>query len=155
MLYIKEILNNSMIITPVIAWAISQSTKIVTNLIKNRKFDIKKAVADGGMPSGHSATMVALTVSVGITQGLDSAAFAIASVLTILIIRDALGVRRESGKHAGLIMKLVDRSNETVKEGEEKITPIKLKPGAGHTMPQVLVGSLIGIVVSALYALIF
>ena len=155
MIYLKQIFENSMIVTPLIAWGISQGIKIITNLVKNKVFDIKKAVADGGMPSGHAATMVSLTVSCGITEGLNSAAFAICSVLTVLIIRDSLGVRRESGKHAGLIMKLVDRSNASVKEGEEAITPIKLKPGAGHTMPQVLVGTAIGIVVSALYAIFF
>ena len=144
-----------MIITPLIAWAISQTTKVITNLIKNKEFDIKKAVADGGMPSGHAATMVALTTSAGITQGLYSAAFAISAVLAVLIIRDSLGVRRESGKHAALLMVLSDRANASVKEGEEPIEYGKLKPNAGHTMPQVLVGTAIGIAVSAIYALIF
>lgn len=143
-----------MIMTPLIAWFICQMTKVITNLIKNKEFDIKKAVADGGMPSGHAATMVALTTSCGITQGLDSAAFAIAAVLAVLIIRDSLGVRRESGKHAALLMKLTDRANTSVKE-EEKIVTGKLKPHAGHTMPQVLVGTAVGIAVAALYALIF
>ena len=144
-----------MIVTPLIAWAISQATKVITNLIKNKKFDIRKAVTDGGMPSGHAATMVALTVSCGITQGLDSAAFAIAAVLTVLIIRDSLGVRRESGKHAAILMKLTKRANDSAKEGDEPIVTGKLKPNAGHTMPQVLVGTAIGIAVAALYALIF
>ena len=151
---IKDILSNHMILAPIIAWAVSQILKTVTYLIVEKKFVFKRIISDGGMPSAHSATVISLAVMCGWTQGFDSAAFAIAMILTVVIMRDAVGVRRESGINASAIKQLADKSNKELSEGEAPIETNKLKVLAGHTPLQVACGCIVGIAVCILYILI-
>ena len=151
---IKDILSNHMILAPIIAWAVSQILKTVTYLIVEKKFVFKRIISDGGMPSAHSATVISLAVMCGWTQGFDSAAFAIAMILAVVIMRDAVGVRRESGINASAIKQLADRLNKELSEGEAPIETNKLKVLVGHTPLQVACGCIIGIAVCILYILI-
>ena len=106
------------------------------------------------MPSAHSATVISLAVMCGWTQGFDSAAFAIAMILAVVIMRDAVGVRRESGINASAIKQLADKSNKELSEGEAPIETNKLKVLVGHTPLQVACGCIVGIAVCILYILI-
>lgn len=151
---IKDILSNHMILAPIIAWAVSQILKTVTYLIVEKEFVFKRIISDGGMPSAHSATVISLAVMCGWIQGFDSAAFAIAMILAVVIMRDAVGVRRESGINASAIKQLADRSNKELSEGEAPIETNKLKVLVGHTPLQVACGCIIGIAVCILYILI-
>lgn len=151
---INDILSNHMILAPIIAWAVSQILKTVTYLIVEKKFVFKRIISDGGMPSAHSATVISLAVMCGWIQGFDSAAFAIAMILAVVIMRDAVGVRRESGINASAIKQLADRSNKELSEGEAPIETNKLKVLVGHTPLQVACGCIIGIAVCILYILI-
>ena len=112
MQFFKDILSNHIILAPIIAWAVSQILKTVTYLVVEKEFVFKRIISDGGMPSAHSATVISLAGMCGWTQGFDSAAFAIAMILAVVIMRDAVGVRRESGINASAIKLLADRSNK-------------------------------------------
>ena len=151
---IKDILSNHMILAPIIAWAVSQILKTITYLIVEMEFVFKRIISDGGMPSAHSATVISLAVMCGWTQGFDSAAFAIAIILAVVIMRDAVGVRRESGINASAIKQLADKSNKELSEGEAPIETNKLKVLVGHTPLQVACGCIVGIAVCILYILI-
>ena len=151
---IKDILSNHMILAPIIAWAVSQILKTITYLIVEKEFVFKRIISDGGMPSAHSATVISLAVMCGWTQGFDSAAFAIAIILAVVIMRDAVGVRRESGINASAIKQLADKSNKELSEGEAPIETNKLKVLVGHTPLQVACGCIVGIAVCILYILI-
>ncbi len=140
-----------MLIAPIIAWAVAQVLKIFTYLIVEKEFVLKRLVSDGGMPSAHSATVIALAVMSGWTQGFGSAAFAIAMILAVVIMRDAVGVRRESGVNASIIKLLAKRSNSHLKDGEEHIKTDMLKELVGHTPLQVACGCVIGLLVGILY----
>lgn len=146
---LKEIITNHAIIAPAIAWFISQVLKTVLYVFTEKKFDIKRIVGDGGMPSAHSATVVALAVMAGYTSGFDSAVFAVSIIFAAVVIRDAVGVRREVGKHARVIKALhASEKEENVPEFSE------LKLISGHTLAEVIFGILMGIVVSVLYIII-
>ena len=98
----------------------------------------------GNMPSAHSATMVALTLAVGVGEGYQSAVFALSLVVTSIVIYDALQVRRAVGEQGKAIAKLLDKAK------------LSLRPyqALGHTPLEVAIGALVG-AVAALATLSF
>ncbi|MBD3247973.1 divergent PAP2 family protein [Candidatus Falkowbacteria bacterium] len=132
------------ILLPLISGFIAQGLKL---LIKsNRKTKLKNfLVTYSGMPSGHSASVVSLAVISGLREGFESSAFAISLILAIIVIRDALGIRRYLGEHGKTLNILVhDLKDDDVLE---KRYPHLLEE-IGHTPAQVAVGSSIGLAVS-------
>lgn len=153
--FFKEIISNNVLIVPIIAWAISQTMKIFTNLIVVKELDIKRILADGGMPSSHSATVISLAVMCGWTAGVGSALFALSLLFAIVVMRDAVGVRRETGKQAASIKELAEAVNKTFLSKDAEIRTENLKLLVGHTPLQVIFGALVGLSVSILYIVIF
>lgn len=151
---IFDIINNDVLIVSLAAWLIAQITKIVINAIVTKKFDIERLVGDGGMPSGHSATVTAMALMTGFRCGFSSPVFGLAMVLAIIVMHDATGVRQEAGKHARSIIELADIYNEYIAEDDEELKLEKLKTLVGHTPLQVACGAGVGIVVVVLYLLI-
>lgn len=153
--FLKEIISNHVLIVPIISWAICQTLKIFTNLITAKEFDIKRIVADGGMPSAHSATVFSLAVMCGWTAGFDSELFALSLLLAIVVMRDAVGVRRDTGKNAAKIKELADAVNKNMQSADGEIDTGKLKFVAGHSPFEVAAGVIIGLAVSVFYIVIF
>ena len=137
MTWLNDLFSNPFLITGVGSWFIAQVLKTIIHLIVYRRLDFARMYGDGGMPSGHSATVASLATICGLTYGLQSVEFAITSILAIIVCHDAMGVRRETGKHAEILNDLL-KSFET---GE----PMDLKELVGHTPLQVCTGVLIGI----------
>ena len=148
-----DIVTNPILIVPACAWIIAQILKTIINAIMNKKFTLSRLFGDGGMPSGHSATVTALAVMVGLfdPRGFAGAPFAIAMLFAIVVMHDALGVRRETGKQAVSIIKMADVLNDFFTERDEKIKTDKLKVLVGHTPLQVVLGSLLGALVAIAY----
>lgn len=142
MTWILDILTNPFLITGVSSWIIAQILKTIISSIINKHFDIRRIYGDGGMPSGHSATVTSLAVMSGLTFGFNSFQFAIAAIFAIIVCHDAMGVRRETGKQTLLIKELV-KSFEIL--STEKLPEVKLKEFVGHTPVQVGAGILLGI----------
>ena len=107
------------------------------------------------MPSGHSATVTSLTIMCGFVEGFNSVAFAVAAILAGVVMNDAVGVRREAGKHAVSIKELADAVNKSFLGKSESIRTENLKVLVGHTPLQVVIGATIGVVVSIVYKLLF
>ena len=154
MVDILKIFTNPVLLIPVLAWAIAQVLKTIINAIMNKSFDISRLIGDGGMPSGHSATVTSLTVMTGFAEGFHSVSFAISLVLAVIVMHDALGVRRETGKQAVSIIRMAEIINDYISEHDEKLKTDKLKVLVGHTPLQVVCGSLLGAVVAIIYQLI-
>ena len=151
--YIKDIITNHIIIVPIIAWAISQIAKVFTYAIVNRKFVIGRIVADGGMPSAHAATVTSAAAMCGLVVGFDSPLFALAGIFVVVVLRDAVGVRRETARNARKLKEVADRVNEKLPE-EEKVDTAKIKLIGGHSEAEVVAGVLVGVIVAILYNLI-
>lgn len=134
------------IIVPLIALIISQLTKLATNDVKG-DFNIKGALTSyGGMPSSHSAFVISLATIIGLRVGFASPVFAVAAVFSVLIIRDALGLRQEMSRQAKVIEKLWGSS---ALRGKEKDPDLRMV--IGHTVPEVIAGGLVGIAVALVF----
>ena len=145
---ILEIFTNQYLLVPVFAWLIAQVVKTIINLIVNKEFDPSRLFGDGGMPSGHSATVTALACVCGFSSGFNSVEFAIAGVLAVIVMHDATGVRRETGKQAKAIFAIVNVINEYVTEKDRDLKAGKLKVMVGHTPLQVVCGAILGFAVA-------
>ena len=149
------LVTNSVLWVPAFSWFVAQLLKVLINGIVNKTFSAERFVGDGGMPSGHSATVMSLALMCGIEAGFGSVIFGVAMMFAIVVMHDAMGVRRETGKQAVSIIKMAEIINEFVTEKDENIKTEKLKTLVGHTPLQVVCGALVGIIVVLLYALIF
>lgn len=147
--HLRALLTNPFLITPVTAWFIAQLLKVVINLIVHKKLLWERLIGDGGMPSGHSATVASLALITGLMKGLGSFEFAAATILAIIVCHDATGVRRETGRQARVL-------NDIIRILESKQLPeTKLKELVGHTPLQVLMGITVGAAVAIAMYFIF
>ena len=152
---VLKILENDILLVSGCAWVIAQVLKAIINFIVSKKFSFERLFGDGGMPSGHSATVTALAVMVGLSDcGFASAEFALAAIFAIVVMHDATGVRQEAGKHAVSIIQITEALNEYFVEHDEKIKIDKLKVLVGHTLLQVVCGSILGAAVAIVYNLV-
>lgn len=151
----KQIISNHTLIVPIVAWALSQVLKTLTYLIVEKKLDMKRIISDGGMPSAHSATVISLMVMCGWTAGFNSALFAVSMIFAIVVMRDAVGVRREAGKQAASIKELAVIINKAFLDKDAEIRTENLKVLVGHSPLQVVFGAILGFIVSISYILIF
>lgn len=142
---LQELLRNHLLINALLAWATAQILKFIIYLAVNRTLDWDCLLGDGGMPSGHSATVTALAVTAGIEYGCDSPVFAVCVVLAIIVMHDAMGVRMEAGKHAKAINELL----ETLSSDKEP--DLKLKEFLGHTPMQVCCGAVLGLALALIF----
>ena len=140
--WFQELLSNGFLLTALSSWFWAQLIKAVLHAIVTKKLDLTRLVGDGGMPSGHSATVSSLAASAAFVYGLGSFEFAIALVFAIVVCKDAMGVRLETGKQAAIINDIVEAFN--VLASEEKLPDAKLKEFVGHTPLQVIAGILLG-----------
>ena len=142
--WFQKLLSNGFLLVALSSWFWAQLIKTIIHAIVTKKVDFTRLVGDGGMPSGHSATVSSLAVSAAMVYGLGSFEFAIALVFAIVVCKDAMGVRLETGKQAAIINDIVEAFN--VLTSEEKLPDAKLKEFVGHTPLQVIAGILLGIV---------
>ena len=135
---ILQLLNNQILVNSLLAWAAAQIIKTILYAAVHRQIDIHRLFGDGGMPSGHSATVTAMATTAALEYGLDSPIFAITAIFGIVVMHDAMGVRREAGKHAEVLNNLIASLNQDVPPEEA------LKEFLGHTPLQVCFGALLG-----------
>ncbi len=140
--HLVDFFTNRVLLCAISSWLIAQLLKILTTKKTRENLSLVKIlVGSGGMPSSHSAVVCATCVSCGILHGFDSAIFAVSAVLAVVVMRDASGVRRESGKQAEVINQI---SSELTKK-HKNFTQITLSEMIGHTPLQVLFGALLGV----------
>jgi acid phosphatase family membrane protein YuiD len=147
---LEDLFGNYILVSAAIAWALAQITKVFTNLFSSKKFQIKMMFSNGGMPSSHSSTVVALCTACAIRDGFASTGFAVSLILAMIVMNDAFGVRYEAGKHA----KIINRIAEELFSGDPTLVNSSLKELVGHTPFQVFIGALLGVAVAIVYALI-
>lgn len=154
---LNELLANRVLIAGITGWATAQVIKAILYAILNRDFSIERLFGDGGMPSGHSATVSAMAMMSLLHYGVGSFEFAISTMLAIIVMHDAMGVRLETGKQAEIINELTelfeeianDFNNEETwqKKFEKVFSEEKLKEYVGHTPIQVIAGCILGLVI--------
>lgn len=137
------IFRNKIIIIAFITWVVNQILKLMVFYITEKKWDVRRFIGAGGMPSTHSALSICVATTIGLKEGWDSPLFALAIVIAFIIMADAAGVRRETGEQAKVLNKIILEFFE-----ERKIRDKNLKELVGHTPFEVIVGAFIGIVMA-------
>ena len=149
--FLLALFHNELLLTPFWAWCCAQILKTLIYLISNPEFNKERLVGDGGMPSSHSATVMALVTVAAIRYGAGSYQFAISAVMALIVMHDAMGVRRETGNQARVINSIQEFMQEL---GREMPAEERLKELVGHTPLQVLMGALLGTAVGLVNCLI-
>ncbi len=142
------IFGNRILDVTFIAWFIAQFYKVLTSIFVQKKFDIKRLFDTGGMPSSHSSTVSCLAVSTALIHGTKSTYFAISVILAVIVMYDAMGIRRAAGKQAGVLNRMMDRLSEKI---GEMFHDEKLKELLGHTQLEVLAGMILGTAVAFIF----
>lgn len=142
----NALLSNRPLASAIIAWALAQFLKMVLFAILERQINWRRLIDTGGLPSAHSAFVTGLASGVGVASGLHSSEFAIAAVFALVVMYDAMSLRREAGKHADILNELLLLSiiQEAFKEREA------LKELLGHTPLEVVCGAALGITIGLL-----
>ena len=129
----------------VIGWFVAQILKTIIHMVFTRKFVAERLVGSGGMPSSHSATVCALVTSCCIRYGPGSFEFAISAIFAIIVMYDAMGVRRETGIQAKVLNEMIELFTNM---GKDMNVQDRLKEFIGHTPLQVLMGAILGVVLA-------
>ena len=145
---ILEILGNRVIQAAALAWAVAQALKVMLTLAISRRFDKSRVLGSGGMPSSHSAMACAMLMTIGYREGFSSSIFALAFCFSGVVMYDAAGVRRSTGRNAAVINQLMDMLSGNGYTFDEQ----RLKELVGHTPIQVLAGALLGMLIGTLMA---
>ena len=144
----NQLIHNTVFMSAATGWLVAQILKTIIYGILNKTFDPERMVGSGGMPSSHSATVTALATASGIQYGLGSFEFAVSAIVAIIVMYDARGVRRETGKQAELLNDIIKIFEDM---GRSEISAHdKLKEFVGHTPLQVVMGALLGLFIAVI-----
>ncbi len=146
--FFTDIVQNSVLVCAVCGWAVAQILKTLIHLLFTKKFVAERLVGSGGMPSSHSATVTSLATATCYIYGANSFEFAIALIFAIVVMYDAMGVRRETGIQAKVLNEILDAFADM---GSDMSPQDKLKEFVGHTPLQVLAGAILGILIAVIY----
>ncbi len=138
----QKFITNKYLYVPLMLWFSIQTFKVIYELIKTKKFNFKRIIGAGGMPSSHSAITMCISTMIGKSSGFDSSIYALSLIVALVVMYDAAGVRRAAGKQAKLLNKIIDTPGLTNVQVQEKLVEV-----LGHTPIQVFVGALLGIII--------
>ena len=147
---LNELFSNKVLMTAMAAWVIGQFLKLPGYYILHRKWNWGMIFSPGGLPSSHSSLITATTLSIGLYHGFSNPLFGLAMAISMIVIYDATGVRRQAGLHARVI-------NEIMQEifAGRPVPEKKLREVLGHTPFEAIAGILLGILIAISYWLLF
>lgn len=145
--FLNALTGNTLLMAAVIGWLTAQILKTLIHLFFTRKFVAERLVGSGGMPSSHSSTVCALTTAAAFEYGPGSFPFAVTFILAIIVMYDAIGVRRETGRQSKVLNEMIELFTHM---GTQMTPQDRLREFIGHTPLQVLMGALLGILIACL-----
>jgi len=137
---------NLTLLIPFVAWVMAQLLKMMWGYIRQRRLDWGFFIRSGGMPSAHTALVASLATTVGFLEGFDSPLFGATTVMALIVMYDAAGVRRAVGVQAGILNRIL----RELKDRRPKDVEHDVRELLGHTPIQVFYGALVGVVVAVL-----
>jgi uncharacterized protein len=138
-----QFVRNKIFLTVLSSWVIAQALKVLVGFFIQKKVDFRWFVGTGGMPSSHTAGASCLATAIGLSYGFDSVHFALAASFAIVVMFDAQGVRRATGRQARILNKIMD---DIYFQG--KIQEGRLREFIGHTPLEVIAGFVLGVVIA-------
>lgn len=149
--FLNKLLSwNFILVTALFSWFFAQVLKTIINCLLSRKVDISRMWGDGGWPSAHSATVCSMVAATARVEGMNSTMFAIAAIVAIITMHDAMGVRWQTGEQAKVLNHMI---NEWLDQGAQKLPFLgdkQLKEMVGHTPIEVISGAIVGFLVGFL-----
>jgi acid phosphatase family membrane protein YuiD len=139
------LLHNYVLIAALIAWGIAQSLKVPVEYLQTRRLNWALLVQAGGMPSSHSALIVGITHAIGLSVGFGTPLYALAFAISMIVIYDATGIRRQAGKHAEMINAMINDLTTGNPLKQEQLREV-----LGHTPGEALGGIFLGLIVAQL-----
>lgn len=145
MTLLADLLANPVLVAAFGAWGIAQVIKVPLRYLTHREWDWGLLISAGGMPSSHSALVIGASMAIGLQEGFRTPLFALAFVVAMVVVYDAMGVRRHAGDHARVLNLMIDEllTGHPLAEKE-------LKEVLGHTPREVIGGGVLGLVVAYL-----
>lgn len=143
---VLEFIQNKYIYVPVLTWVGIQIFKVLYELYKTKKFNFRRIMGAGGMPSSHTGVVVSLATLIGKNEGVGSPIFALSLIFAFVVMYDAAGVRRAAGKQAHLLNQLIETPGFTGLQVQEKLVEV-----LGHSPIQVFVGAIIGVIMGLIF----
>jgi uncharacterized protein len=138
-----QLVRNKIFLTVLSSWVIAQALKVIVGFFIQKKVDFRWFVGTGGMPSSHTAGASCLATAIGLSYGFDSVHFALAASFAIVVMFDAQGVRRATGRQARILNKIMD---DIYWQG--KIQEGRLREFIGHTPIEVIAGFVLGVIIA-------
>ena len=152
MQFIHSVLTfNEILTVSLLSWFVAQVLKTIINFVLLGRFQLERMWGDGGMPSAHSATVTAMVIATARSEGIHSAIFAVAAVVAIITMHDAMGVRHETGEQAKVLNQMIEEWIDISEKNAPFLQNMHLKEMVGHTPLQVMAGMVVGVVVGFLY----
>ncbi|MCC7371584.1 MAG: divergent PAP2 family protein [Chloroflexi bacterium] len=139
----SQLMTNDALITASLAWFLAQISKLLIVLLRERTVQLSYLTSAGGMPSSHSAVVVALATRIGMDHGVGSPLFAIAFIFAGVVLYDAAGIRRAVSVQARILNRMLEEVLELKRFNERRLLEL-----LGHTPFEVFIGSLLGMLVA-------
>jgi acid phosphatase family membrane protein YuiD len=151
--FLASMVRNEVLVSAICSWILAQVVKTIIHLFATKKFVPERLIGSGGMPSCHSAAMCGLTTSLLIhpDYGISSPVTAIACVMSVVVMYDAMSVRRETGLQSAFLNEMIEKQ---IQDGDIPEAQRKFREFIGHTPFQVLVGALLGIAFALFFCLV-
>lgn len=143
--FFTEFINNRVFLAAAVAWTVAQSIKVLLTFIVEKEVRLERLHGSGGMPSSHTATIVAASTAIGIVEGWSSSVYALSLIMSFIVMYDASGVRRSVGKQAKLLNDIITDLYKNKHLEQER-----LKELIGHKPTEVVVGAILGILIANL-----
>lgn len=147
---LKDLIGNYVLVSGLISWMLAQTLKIPIEYWQKHRWNWALFFSAGGMPSSHSALMISTMISIGLWYGFGTPAFALAAAITMVVVYDATGIRRQAGFHAQKINRLIEELFSGHPISEKQLIEV-----LGHTPKQVVAGTLLGLAVAIIVWLIW
>ena len=138
-----QLLSNDALVAASLAWFLAQISKLFIVLLRERKLQFSYLTSAGGMPSSHSAVVVALATRIGMDNGMSSPLFAIAFIFAGVVLCDAAGIRRAVSGQARILNRMLEEVIDLRRFNEKRLLEL-----LGHTPFEVFIGSLLGMLVA-------
>lgn len=136
---------NKILFAPLSAFLTAQLLKGLLASLKSKKWHWERFIEAGGMPSSHSAMVTALATAAGLSYGWSSSLFTITAIFSVIVMYDAMGVRRAAGIHAKMLNQILEEMGR--QDGQQNVKA--LKELIGHTPSEVVVGAVIGVIMAS------
>ena len=133
--------TNPVVDCGLLAWFLAQLIKVLLEAVLARRLNLRLFVSSGGMPSSHSALVVACTAAIGKLEGVQGGVFALSVIVASVVMYDACNVRRSAGDTARLVNQILAHVEKLTAEDFAD----DLREVMGHTPRQVLMGALLGL----------